>query len=230
MVLVDSLGHDIDRLPTPHKKKRNLFLTLFIDIVTVVFFSACVFFFINFPALTLIGRYMVYPEQVGYSFPSKDGSQGAAVAGDSPALAPGVKQYPDNTIFIPKIGVQAPIGWDTNNDELTKALEKNVVHLQGTSKPDGNGNVFITGHSSNYWWKEGEYNSVFALLPQLSEGDEIIITYKGEFHHYQVSGKEEMRKNEVAEHLESDKPKLTIMTCVPVGTNLKRLLIYAEVK
>jgi LPXTG-site transpeptidase (sortase) family protein len=231
MALVDSLGYDIDRLPTPKKRNRSVVATLIIDIFTVIFFSICVFAFINYPALSLIGLYKLSPHKIAFEFPTHNEvtSQAAVVVAEKkPAESKGIKQYPDNTVFIPKIGVQAAIGWDTKNNEVMDALEKNVVHLMGTSKPGGSGNIFLTGHSSNYWWKEGEYNSVFALLPQLSEGDEIIITYRGEFHRYKVSGKEEMKKDEVEDHLEASQEKLTIMTCVPVGTNLKRLLIYAD--
>lgn len=231
MVLVDSLGYDIDRLPTPKRRNRSVAATLVIDIFTVIFFSICVFAFINYPALSLIGLYKLSPHKVAFEFPTRSEvvSQAAVVAADKkPTETRGIKQYPDNTVFIPKIGVKAAIGWDTKNDEMTDALEKNVVHLIGTSKPGGSGNIFLTGHSSNYWWKEGEYNSVFALLSQLEEEDEIIVTYRGEFHRYKVSGKEEMKKDEVENHLESSEEKLTIMTCVPVGTNLKRLLVYAK--
>ena len=230
MVLLDPIGQDLDRLQTPHRKKRNRAVTVVVDIITVVFFSICVFAFVNFPSLVLIGTYLVTPEEVQYNFPSakETQSQAVAVVDVAPAKVPGVKQYPDNTVFIPKIGVQAPIGWDTTSGQVADALEKNVVHLDGTSKPGGYGNIFITGHSSNYWWKEGDYNTVFALLPQLVEGDEIIVTYKGEFHHYKVTGSEEMKSSEVSKHLESDKEKLTIMTCTPVGTNLRRLLVYAD--
>lgn len=230
MVLIDGIGHDIDRLPAPKKKTRPLYLSLIIDVITVGFFSVCVFTFINYPSMMLIGRYMTDPTGVQYNFPNRNETlaQSVAVEGKKPENAPEIKQYPDNTIFIPKIGVQAPVGWDTPNNQITEALEKKVVHLQGTGKPGGYDGIFITGHSSNYWWKEGDYNSVFALLPQLNEGDEIIITYQGEFHHYKISGKDEVKKDQVVEHLTTGRERLTLMTCVPVGTNLRRLLIYAD--
>lgn len=227
MALVDSVGPDIEQIPTPLNKKGSAFWGAVKDILLVVFFSFCVFIFINFPAITLIGTYKLFPQKLAYEFgrPHEDTQ---AVVLEQPVVAPEVFRYSDNSIFIPKIGVKAPIGWDTKNNEITDALEKNVIHLQDTDKPGGKGNIFLTGHSSNYWWKNGDYNTVFALLPELEENDEIIITYKGQFFYYRVTSKEEMKKDEVASRLESDKPKLTIMTCVPVGTNLKRLLVYAE--
>ncbi len=225
-ILIDGLGPDIEQINAPTKAKHNAFLGVIKDIVLVIFFSFCVFVFINFPAITLIGTYKLFPEKLAFEFNRPD--QNIDEQAPSTVDAPETKQYPDNTIFIPKIGVTSPIGWDTNSDQVMDMLEKGAVHLEGTDKPGGPGNVFVTAHSSNYWWKQGDYNTVFALLPELEENDEIIITYKGEFFYYKVTGKEEMKKDEVSDHLESDKERLTLMTCVPVGTNLKRLLVYAE--
>ena len=225
MVLLDSVGPNIDHIPTPHKKKKNFTLGVIKDVLSVIFFSFCVFLFINFPAITLIGTYKFYPHKVEYKFSTQDV---ATVVRPNVAQAPTINQYADNSIFIPKIGVKAPIGWDVKNADIMDQLEKNVVHLDGTSKPGGPGDVFLTGHSSNYWWKHGDYNTVFALLPQLNEGDEIIVTYQGEFHYYKITGKQEVKKDEVSSYVDSDTPKLTLMTCVPVGTNLRRLLVFAS--
>ena len=229
--LVDSVGHDIDQLPNPEKKGKNKIAVIIIDAISLIFFTICVFIFVNFPSVVLIGRYLVTPEELRYEFPSlyeTQNKQAVVASTINPAEAPGVKQYPDNNIYIPKIGIQALIGWDTSADNITEALTKNVVHLENTSKPGENGDIFITGHSSNYWWVEGKYNSVFALLPQLEENDEIIITYQGQFFHYKVTRKDEVKSSEVSDRLDSDKERLTLMTCVPVGTNLKRLLINAD--
>ncbi len=228
MVLLDQIGPNLDNIHLERKKKPNRLFGLVKDIVLVGFFSLCVFVFINYPAIALIGTYKLAPKQLAFTLPANEELK-QVVTEEKPIIeAPQITQYPDNTLFIPKIGVKATIGWDIKGAEVMDQLEKSVVHLADTDKPGGPGNVFITGHSSNYWWKSGDYNTVFALVPQLNEGDEIVITYKGEFHYYKITDKQEMRKDEVSDHLESGRPRLTLMTCVPVGTNLKRLLVFAE--
>jgi len=230
MVLIDGVGPDIEQINAPIKAKHSVFWGVLKDIFLVVFFSFCVFVFINFPAITLIGTYKLFPEKLAFEFhrPNQGGTSQSGQETEEAISAPKVEQYPDNMIFIPKIGVKAPIGWDVGSDQVMESLEKGAVHLRDTDKPGGQGNIFVTAHSSNYWWKQGDYNTVFALLSELEENDEIIITYKGKFYYYRVSGKEEMKKNEVSNHLRSNVERLMLMTCVPVGTNLKRLLIYAE--
>ena len=188
---------------------------------------------INFPAFLNILSFW-YKTDIAINEPTEQ-SFPEAVISFQPGSTPGavtseVPNFSDNHLLIPKISVNAPVTWRVANDEkeIQNNLQNGLIQIAGTAMPGESGNVFITGHSSNYWWKEGDYNTVFALLPQLVEGDEIIVTYKGEFHHYKVTGSEEMKSSEVSKHLESDKEKLTIMTCTPVGTNLRRLLVYAD--
>ena len=57
--------------------------------------------------------------------------------------------------------------------------------------------------------------------------DQIILTYKGKFYYYKITSTLEVKPSEVSNYFSSSQEQLTIMTCVPVGTNLKRLLVFA---
>lgn len=251
-MLLDSVGYDLKDIEPKKMRNRTFFGELVKNVFLIAAFSVLSFLFINLPAYYQIGIYKFSPHKTRFEFPSIDqmkvaysnrlpggGGFGQAVteapnetasetATASPsALAPDVNQYADNAIFIPKIGVKAPIGWDVGADKITEELESHVVHVQGSVKPGDKGNVFLTGHSSNYWWKKGELNTVFALVPELKKDDQVILTYKGKFHYYKVSSTLEVRPADVNKYFSSDSNQLTLMTCVPVGTNLKRLLVFA---
>lgn len=221
MVLVDKVGYDLDKVVVPPPlKKPSVFREFAKNVLLIVFFSAFVFFFVNFPAYYLIGKYRLSPQSISYQ-----------VAGEAPNesnSAKEVQQFPDNTLFIPTIGVKAPVSWDIRADNVMDKLEAGLVHFEGTGHPGEGKNIFVTGHSSNYWWKKGDYNTVFALLPNLKEGDEIILTYQGKITHYKVKSLNEVQKKEVSAYLDSKGEQLTLMTCVPIGTNLRRLLVLAE--
>lgn len=135
----------------------------------------------------------------------------------------------DNHIFINRIKVNAPINWDieNNNDAVLKGLETGVAALKGTAKPGENGNIFIVGHSSNYLWAKGDYKHVFALLPQVTNGDLITITYHNTPYVYRVSDIKTVNPDDTSV-LKSDSAQLSLMTCVPLGTNLKRLVVIAK--
>ncbi|MDD5376973.1 MAG: class E sortase [Candidatus Gracilibacteria bacterium] len=146
----------------------------------------------------------------------------------------------DNRIIIPKIGKNIPLvdvkldsGFDFDHIEniFMQELEKGVVRYPGTAKPGEAGNAFIFGHSSNYPWVKGEYNSVFALLDELSFGDEIIVYYNQKKFTYIIREKKIVKPGNV-KILERDETKkeLSLMTCWPIGTTLNRLIVFAELQ
>lgn len=254
-MLLDSVGYDLKDLEPRRMRERTFLGELFKNLFLIFSFSIICFVIINLPAYYQIGLYKFSPHKNRFEFPSIEQMKVAysnrlpeqvssgpaidsnvmvspAVAGTpepaKAALAPNVNQYSDNTVFIPKIGVKAPIGWDIPSDQITDELEKHVVHVQGSVKPGEKGNIFLTGHSSNYWWKKGDFNTVFALLPELKKDDQIILTYQGKFYYYKVTNTVEVKPTDVSNYFSSSTSQLTLMTCVPVGTNLKRLLIFAS--
>jgi len=216
--LVDAVGFNLEEFKAPPSYRRPNFLWLFVkDLALVLIFSLVVFLSVNAPAYYLISRYRLAPPTATEK-----------VEPSPPAVQTLPPQYEDNILSIDKISVKAPVNWEVKSEEINMRLENGVVHLAGTGRPGEGKNIFITGHSSNYWWKAGSFNTVFALLPELSEGDEIVLTYQGKLYSYQVEKILEVKKSELEQFVSADKEQLTLMTCVPVGTNLRRLLVIAK--
>ena len=223
MVLVDNIG-DSDKYLSPKRFKRpNILWRVAVNFSLILFFSVIVFFSINLPAYFAIGRYRANPTFFAFS---QSAQKELTVASSTGEYKP-TKQYPDNSIFIPKIGITAPISYDIGEGEVMEKLKSGVVHLGGSGHLGEGKNIFITGHSSNYWWEDGEYNTIFALLPELENGDVIYLTDNGRLKRFKIIDKKEVKKSEVDGNLVSESEQLTLMTCVPVGTNLRRLLVVA---
>ncbi|HBB27390.1 TPA: hypothetical protein DCZ36_02760 [Candidatus Gracilibacteria bacterium] len=146
----------------------------------------------------------------------------------------------DNRIIIPKIGKNIPLvdvrldaGFDFDHIEniFMQELEKGIVRYPGTAKPGETGNTFIFGHSSNYPWVKGEYNSVFALLDELTFGDEIIVYYNQKKFIYIIREKKVVKPGNVKILERGDtKKEISLMTCWPIGTTLNRLIVFAELQ
>lgn len=116
-----------------------------------------------------------------------------------------------------------------SENKIQEALREGVVHYPYTANPDQPGNVFITGHSSYYPWDKGRYKDVFALLHKLEVGDEYSLYYKGKKYNYRVSDKFEVQPDDVSVLAQPlDSYESTLMTCTPVGTTLRRLIVKAE--
>lgn len=139
---------------------------------------------------------------------------------------------PNFSIVIPKIAANSNIMPNvsvTDKESYLEALKQGVAHAKGTAFPGEGGHIFMFAHSTDYVWNVGTYNAVFYLLYKLEIGDEIDIFYKGQRYVYRVTGKEIVDPSEV-EYLtrKTDKEFLTLQTCWPPGTTLKRQLIFAE--
>jgi len=139
---------------------------------------------------------------------------------------------PDFSIVIPKIAANAPIVPNINagdREEYLKALQTGVAHAEGTAFPGEGGHIYMFAHSTDYVWNVGTYNAVFYLLYKLEVGDEVNIFYKGQRFVYKVTGKEIINPDQV-DYItrKTDKEFLTLQTCWPPGTTLKRQMIFAE--
>jgi len=145
----------------------------------------------------------------------------------------------DNRIIIPRINQNIPIvrvssenlinrDWKALENDMQEALKNGVVHYPGTSLPGKTGNTVITGHSSYFPWDPGRFKDVFALLHYLVVGDRIVVYYDQDKFTYEVKDIDIVLPSDIEVLKQTVDEKLTLITCTPVGTNLKRLIISAE--
>jgi len=147
---------------------------------------------------------------------------------------------PENRIIVPRLGLNIPLvtpsyssllkeDWEGVETDIQEALKHGVVHYPGTARPGQAGNFFVTGHSSYYPWSDGNFKTVFSRLHELNVGDEYWVYYGGDKHRYIVQGKKEVKPSNVDVLDQPTNRRLsTLMTCTPVGTTLRRLIITAQ--
>lgn len=113
----------------------------------------------------------------------------------------------------------------------TNSFENNLAHLPGSALPGEKGNTFITGHSSlTQLYRPGNFKAIFANLPEVEKGDEILVSAGGQHFKYKVV---ETKIVDPKNLLVLNPPDnvgrfLTLMTCVPPGFNTKRLVVLAK--
>ena len=161
---------------------------------------------------------------VPITLPQKNSSQNQNLQ-----VAP-AKIYQDKRLVIPKLKINAPIIFSASasSRQIKRDLKKGVVHYPNTAFPGEKGNVFIIGHSSNYFWQTGNYNQIFALLDKLKNGDLISVYYKGKKYNYRVYKSFQVKPQETWIMNPVNEPIITLMTCWPVGTNLRRLVVRGK--
>lgn len=135
------------------------------------------------------------------------------------------------SIFIPSIKAFALIVPNVdpfNRDEYLESLKKGVAHAKNSSFPDEGGTVFLFAHSSDVPWRMTRENTAFYKLNQVENGDDIILRRNGKTYNYKVYDKKSVWPNEVNYLIKPQGNILILQTCTPVGTSLKRLLVFAK--
>lgn len=149
--------------------------------------------------------------------------------GNFPAFVSSAKRetqvsYDRFNLSIPKLKINSlDVLVDTND------LSKGLVHLPGSALPGEKGNVFISGHSALsplFAFK----TAAFSKLPDLKEGDQIVVETSFSKFVYQVTDFKVVDPADLSVLMPPDSQGryISLMTCVPPGLNLKRLVVLGK--
>lgn len=130
------------------------------------------------------------------------------------------------TINIPKVGIDnARV--ELGGEDLTKSL----IHFAGPL-PGNYGNPVIFGHSTLLWfYNPSDYKSIFSKLPELKIGDSFSINLDNISYIYKINEMRIVTPDDLSV-LDQDysSMNITLVTCVPPGTYLKRLVVKARLE
>lgn len=132
--------------------------------------------------------------------------------------------YSRFNLAVPKLKIEGMEVFVDTND-----LSKGLVHLPGSSLPGERGNVFISGHSALsplFALK----TAPFAKLSDLRKGDKIVLETSSAKFVYEVAGFKIVDPTDVSviQAPTSRGRYVSLMTCVPPGLNLKRLVVLGK--
>lgn len=129
------------------------------------------------------------------------------------------------TVSIPKLRIDQAAAEIAGED-----LSKSLIHYKGTALPGRVGNTVIFGHSIlPQFFNPKNYLTIFSTLPTLRLGDEVIVDYDQITYRFIVREMFEVSPTDIQVLAQpNDRPRLTLITCVPPGTYLRRLVVRAE--
>lgn len=135
----------------------------------------------------------------------------------------------ENSLEIPKIEISAPLVFVENENEVSKALDRGVVHFPSSALPGEAGQTIILGHSAPPGWPKIKYQWVFSRLNELTEGDEIFVYFEHRKYVYYVTGKLFLdRGEELFYPLTNSENILVLISCWPPGKDLRRIAVLAK--
>jgi sortase A len=126
------------------------------------------------------------------------------------------------TLSIPKLKIENAVVEISGED-----LKKNLVQYPGTANPGQAGNAVIFGHSVlPQFFDPKNYLAIFSTLPTLKTGDEILVNFDGIVYRYRIEEMVEVSPDDISV-LEQryDDSYITLITCVPPGLYLRRLIV-----
>ena len=208
----------------PNLRKINPFLFYGSAGVLIFFIS---FIFLNSGALYL--RWVVFETRGEIAYDEPATAQNQLFSPASTKMNRADYNASADTIIVSKLGIRAPLvsAAGTSQKELDEALNQGVIFYPGSALPGQNGEMVLAGHSSVWPWVKTEYGQVFTLLDKLTSGDTVSIIYNNRQYDYQITGQEILNPNQV-KISDTDRQVIKLTTCWPVGTTLKRLVVYGE--
>lgn len=143
----------------------------------------------------------------------------------APRLSSRPSKITHYTLSIPKLKINQAIV-EIGGEDLGKSL----IHYSGTALPGQFGNTVIFGHSVlPQFFNPKNYLTIFSTLPTLKPKDEIFVDFDGVVYKYVIEEMTEVKPNDLsALEQRYDDSYLTLITCVPPGTYLRRLLVKAR--
>ncbi|MEN9407860.1 MAG: hypothetical protein RLZZ455_1076 [Candidatus Parcubacteria bacterium] len=133
-------------------------------------------------------------------------------------------------IEIPKISAFSPIivGVDPwNRQEYNDALTRGIAQAKNTYAPGRGKLIYLFAHSSGSPFELLSRNTPFLRLDELNRGDKVNIYVEGTQYRYSVSGKKIVSPTELTYLQNTAENVLILQTCWPLGTDWKRLLVFA---
>lgn len=110
-------------------------------------------------------------------------------------------------------------------------FDNNLALFPNSALPGQTGNAFITGHSVLPQFNDPKnYRAIFTKLSDLEVGDSIQIDMDGATFNYVVQYAKIVDPHDVSvlAPISQNAKNLTLMTCVPPGTNIKRLVVITS--
>ncbi|MDA1316828.1 MAG: class D sortase [bacterium] len=129
------------------------------------------------------------------------------------------------TLSIPRLNL-SNLSVEVGGNDLSKTL----IHYLPTSLPGQYGNVAIFGHSTlPQLFNDKDYKTVFTYLPKMELGDKVTTHVEGNKYEYEVTDIFIVDPDEVSVlEQQFNESYLTLITCVPPGTYLQRLVVKAR--
>ncbi|PIU03269.1 hypothetical protein COT44_04340 [Candidatus Shapirobacteria bacterium CG08_land_8_20_14_0_20_39_18] len=224
----------VKKYPKPIRHHRQIRISKFLSLF-FVFLGTGLILSALFPILSY--QFFVSPQVTGLLNPAVssivlgqsstlDTTQISNWFVNAPKLPPLPSKITHYSLSIPKLKIDQAVVKIGGSD-----LKKSLIHYQGTAFPGQLGTTVIFGHSSlPQLFMSQNYLTIFTYLPKMTKGDEILIEFDSILYKYLVEEVTEVTPDDVSiMEQRYDDSYLALVTCVPPGTTINRLVVRAKI-
>jgi sortase A len=128
------------------------------------------------------------------------------------------------TLSVPRFGIDHAVVMTGSEN-----LDQSLIHYTGPM-PGNYGNPVIFGHSTlPFLYNPKNYKTIFTRLPELNRGDDIYVDVDKVTYKYKVYDMKVVTPDDLSVLEQSyDSSYVTLVTCVPPGTTLRRLIVRGK--
>jgi len=195
------------------KKIKNL-------LIFFVFFYTLFILLLNWNDISWIFNYKILSNYLANTF-NVENTRNPSISAKEP-----------DSLFIPKIGVQAPLIFSPTSspEDIRATLKKGVLHYPDSALPSEEGETIILGHTAPDNWPKINYYHVFNRLNELEKGDEIFIYFQNKEYRYQVTKKFFVPEGAKVDYvpLTNSKFMVILLSCWPPNKGDQRIIVQAE--
>ncbi|KKR67575.1 MAG: Lpxtg-site transpeptidase (Sortase) family protein [Microgenomates group bacterium GW2011_GWA2_40_6] len=152
--------------------------------------------------------------------------KGSAAPSDNPNFLSLDNRISSYSLSVPKLKIEKALVLIGSSD-----LKSSLIHYPQTALPGQLGSSVIFGHSVlPQFFNPKSYLTIFSTLYKLKQGDEIFVDFDNIKYRYLVEEMYEVAPTDLSvleQHF--DGRYLTLITCSPPGTYLRRLIIKARI-
>lgn len=136
----------------------------------------------------------------------------------------------ENYLYIPTVGIQAPISWGIEDIDIKNMYSAGLVHYHDGALPDdATGNIFISGSTSGSIFSSSNYKTSFTLLDKVELNHVATIIYKNKIYSYKIIEIQTVGNSDITiSPGQEDNSYLQLLAKYPVGLNFKTLVVTAE--
>ena len=134
-------------------------------------------------------------------------------------------------VYIPSMDYWNSKNWDLLEKQMQIGLNEGAVAYPHSANAGELGTIIVAGHSSppSEAAKQGGNGHLFANLPELTNGDKILIRRGADLHVYEIIGSKIVAAGETSILLQQqDESIMKLITCYPIGTTRDRYVITAR--